>query len=301
MVQKYAVLTSLADDALKKDIIMRVMQAEAEKYMEFYRSVIIQDTPNFEAGFQVPLVTRLKAQQVTEGTVADPQKIEFFKFYESMDKYQSALMNTDESYARNEMQLQMMYTMTAIARGLAWSKDEEIKNAIIAKAGKTLKAESYWTDPSASNVPGDFAKIRAWIISNTKMTAAELKGALFFYPAEIDSFVSLPARPNEYTTIGMSPFRWVMENFGVEFVPTTQIDTYGVLVYPGPYTAIHLQYDGSNPKLPVVENGREMGVGDKWVVTQRYKTAVIPNSKTDLTHNNRIAIISDICQARALN
>jgi hypothetical protein len=216
-----------------------------------------------------------------------------------MNKYQTRLMTTDEARARHQDSIQMQYTMTAVARGLAWAKDTEIKSALKKSSGKTVPADGHWDDPSASNVPADVAEAIKFVLSKTYMTPADIQGALLYYPAELWAFMNQPARPNEYTTLGMSPIEWAQQKYKVNFIPTRQLDTEAMLVYKTPETALHLVYTGG--EMPLVEVAREYGVGNMWYVTQMYRTYVLPNKMTDTAHNNRIVMISGVSDPREVD
>lgn len=295
MVYKFGQLAS-DKDAMKKEIIRHILYTEAESMLEFGAAVETRTVNELNFGMTLPQVERLDPEQVEEGTLARYQKLGWFDIYTRMKKYQTRLMTTDEAKARNQMDIQMEYTMTAVARGLAWAKDEEIKNQLKTHAGTTIGADAHWDDPAASNIPADIAECIKWVLSKTYMNVAQMKGAQLFYPAEMWAFMNQPARPNEYTTLGMSPVEWVQQKYGVQFIPTRQLDTEAMLVYKGQETALHLVYSGN--AIPLVEQAREYGVGDMWYVTQLYNTHVMPNSQADQTKNNRIIMIDDVCDPR---
>ena len=295
MVYKFGQLAS-DKDAMKKEIIRHILYTEAESMLEFGQAVETRTVNELNFGMTLPQVERLDPEQVEEGTLARYQKLGWFDIYTRMKKYQTRLMTTDEAKARNQMDIQMEYTMTAVARGLAWAKDEEIKTALRSHAGKTITADAHWDDPASSNIPMDIAEGIKWVLSKTYMNVAQMQGALLFYPAEMWAFMNQPARPNDFTTLGMSPVEWVTQKYGVKFIPTRQLDTEAMLVYKGQETALHLVYSGG--EIPLVEQAREYGVGDMWYVTQLYNTHVMPNSQADQTKNNRILLFQDVCDAR---
>ncbi|MCK9459946.1 MAG: hypothetical protein M0R80_09940 [Proteobacteria bacterium] len=296
MVLKFGALTS-DKDAMKKDIVKRILYTEAETMLEMGRAVVVQGIDQLSYGMTFPTVERLDPQQVTEGTIADYQKLSWAEFYGSMKKFQDIILTTDEANARNQMNIQMPYTMTAIARGLAWAKDKEIKTVVKAAAGKTVSVSAYWDDPVSSNLPKDIAEAMAFALSTTYMNVVDLKGGILFYPAELWAFMNQPARPNEYTMLGMSPIEWVQQKYGVTFIPTRQLDAEAMLVFPGQWTALHMIYMGGD--IPLVEYAREYGTGNKFYVTQMYSTLAMPNSTTDRLKNNRIILLSGVCQTRA--
>lgn len=295
MVYKFGQLAS-DKDAMKKEIIRHILYTEAESMLEFGTAVETKTINELEFGLTLPKVERLDPEEIEEGSLGSFQKLDWFNIQTTMKKYQTRLMTTDEAKARNQMDIQMEYTMTAVSRGLAWAKDEEIKNMLKKSAGKTIGADAHWDDPAASNIPSDIAEAIKFVLSNTYMNIAQMKGANLYYPAELWAYMNQPARPNEFTTLGMSPIEWVQQKYGVNFIPTRQLDTEAMLVYKGPETAMHLVYSGD--KIPLVEQAREYGVGDMWYVTQLYKTYVLPNSPTDLTKNSRIVMLGEVCDPR---
>jgi len=295
MVYKTGILTS-DKDALKKEIIRKILYTEAETYLEFGAAVESREINTLNFGLTLPRVERLDPEEITEGTLAQYQKLDWFDIDTKLKKYQTRLLTTDEAKARNQIQIQMDYTMTAVARGLAWRKDTEIKNTLKAAKGTTIEGDSFWDDAANSNIPKDLASAVKYVITHTYMTVAQMKGALLFYPAELNAFMIQPARPNDYMTTSMSPLEWIQNKYGIIPLPTRQLDGEAMLVYKGKETAMHLVYNGT--EIPLVEWAREYGVGDMWYVTQMYKTFVMPSSEEDQTTNDRIILISDVCEVR---
>ncbi|TRZ48448.1 MAG: hypothetical protein D4S01_10270 [Dehalococcoidia bacterium] len=295
MVYKIGQLSS-DKDAMKRELVRNTLYTEAETYLEFGAAVEMRTLDNLQFGLTLPKIERLDPEEIEEGALAQYQKIGWFDVETRLKKYQTRLMTTDEAKVRNQIGLQMDYTMTTVARGLAWAKDEEIKNALTTAAGTDIGADAHWDDPASSNIPSDIAQAVKYVLTNTYMTVEMMRGALLFYPAELWAFMNQPARPNEFTTYGMSPIEWIQQKYGIEFRPTRQLDGGAMLVYPGQETALHLVYEGDG--IPLVEEAREYGVGDMWYVTQLYRTYVMPNSQTDTTKNNRIITISDVCDTR---
>lgn len=296
MVYKFGVRTS-DKDALKRDVIRKVLYTEAESMLEFGSAVNMQGIDQLEFGLTLPKIERLDPQEIEEGALGEFQKVDWFNVQTTMKKYQTRLMTTDEAKVRQQHEIQMQYSMTAVARGLAWAKDTEIKDSLIAASGKDISAGGKWDDPSAADIPGDIAEAIEYVLSNTYMTLADIQGAYLYYPAPIWAYMNQPANPSgitttKYITNGMSPVEWSQQKYGVTFIPTRQLSDEALLVYKTPETAMHLVYTGS--QIPTVEEAREYGVGDMYYVTQYYRTYVLPNSASDLSKNNRIIRITNI-------
>jgi hypothetical protein len=204
-----------------------------------------------------------------------------------MEKESVELMITDEANARGLDNVQMRYSMIAAARGLAWSKDTDIKNTIVNGKGGTAAASGLWTDPT-TDIASDVADCIGAIIDNSELNEYTLGQLQIFYPA------GLFAHLNKLVQIGeiKDTIRdYLGRQYDMVFNPTKQLTQNAYVVVPGEETASHIFYTGQDIKL--VESEREMGVGERYLITQLFKTFVMPEEDGGTT-NSRIREITNV-------
>lgn len=123
------VITS--DDEAKKELLREIVYLKAEELMVWKNAVVMQGMDGLELKLMLPKTKRIDPQKIAEGARARYRKVDWFNINEVMEKESVELMITDEANARGLDNVQMRYSMIAAARGLAWSKDTDIKNTIV--------------------------------------------------------------------------------------------------------------------------------------------------------------------------
>ena len=188
-------------------------------------------------------------------------------------------MITDEANARGLDNVQMRYSMIAAARGLAWSKDTDIKNTIVNGKGGTDAASGLWTDPT-TDIASDVADCIGAIIDNSELNEYTLGQLQIFYPAGLFAHLNKPVQIGE---IKDTIRDYLGRQYDMVFNPTKQITQNAYVVVPGEETASHIYYTGNDIKL--VESEREMGVGERYLITQLFKTFIMPEEEGGTTNS----------------
>ena len=279
------VITS--DDEAKKELLREIIYLKAEELMVWKNAVVMQGMDGLELKLMLPKTRRIDPQKIAEGARARYRKVDWFTISEVMEKESVELMITDEANARGLDNVQMRYSMIAAARGLAWSKDTDIKNTIVNGKGGTTPASGLWTDPS-TDIASDVADCIGAIIDNSELNEYTLGQLQIFYPAGLFAHLNKPVQIGE---IKDTIRDYLGRQYDMVFNPTKQLTQNAYVVVPGEETASHIYYTGSDIKL--VESEREMGVGERYLITQLFKTFIMPEEENGTT-NSRIREITGV-------
>ena len=279
------VITS--DDEAKKELLREIIYLKAEELMVWKNAVVMQGMDGLELKLMLPKTKRIDPQKIAEGARARYRKVDWFNINEVMEKESVELMITDEANARGLDNVQMRYSMIAAARGLAWSKDTDIKNTIVNGKGGTAAASGLWTDPT-TDIASDVADCIGAIIDNSELNEYTLGQLQIYYPAGLFAHFNKPIQIGE---IKDTIKDYLGRQHSMSFNPTKQISQNAYIVAPGEETASHIYYTGSDIKL--VESEREMGVGERYLITQLFKTFIMPEEENGTT-NSRIREITGV-------
>ena len=279
------VITS--DDEVKKELLREIIYLKAEELMVWKNAVVMQGMDGLELKLMLPKTRRIDPQKIAEGARARYRKVDWFTISEVMEKESVELMITDEANARGLDNVQMRYSMIAAARGLAWSKDTDIKNTIVNGKGGTTPASGLWTDPS-TDIASDVADCIGAIIDNSELNEYTLGQLQIFYPAGLFAHLNKPVQIGE---IKDTIRDYLGRQYDMVFNPTKQLTQNAYVVVPGEETASHIYYTGNDIKP--VESEREMGVGERYLITQLFKTFIMPEEENGTT-NSRIREITGV-------
>lgn len=269
-------------DALQKAIFKK-----AEEMLVGKNAVPIQRIKNIDVRLAIPKATYLEAKKVAEGAVADVQSLEWFHSNVSMEKYQCHVRVTDEAVARNTLANQLRLSIDAAAKGLQIAKDKEIFTTLSAGAGQTVAASAAW-DASGATPEDDIAKAIDKIVSNTYISDTDLKNMNLFVPASLMGFLK---KRVEIANMQVPLERAIQEEYGITIYYTRQLTSDALLVVKSNETAIHFEYNGAD--IQTTEQVRIPGVGIDYIITQYFKTVVIPDSEGSTT-SSRICKITGV-------
>ena len=291
-------------DALRRDLIAELVWFKTLDYVEFMDSVVMESTDVLDKHLRFPKDHTLPTFQINEGATGEYQKMGWFEDSFSMNKYRSKLMIDDESRIRNDEATQWNYSMTGVARGMAQARDNEILTALWNGTGTEQAAAVPWNSDAADPL-GDISNLIEEIFQkpNTNVTEAELRDIVVYYPLKLFGRLKLPEmfRDNGTTGGNMGRFKtesaesWLTQKLGFTFKGSRKLNDLNtaVAVIKGPQTAIHYSYTGG--KIPTVETVRDADEGsDAWMITQYYKTYVMPQSFLQPKTNDRIMKITSV-------
>lgn len=279
---------STSDEALKIGYaIQEAIFRKADEMLVGKNAVPIERVNNIDVRLAIPTVPSLEAQKVAEGAVADLQAVTWFLVNTSMDKYQCRVLLTDEALVRGLQVNQLQVSIDAAAKGLAIAKDKEIFNALLAGAGLTKAASTAWSS-STADPESDIASAIDLIMTNSTITDADLKNVALFAPASLMGH--LKKRVN-VANMFLPLEQAIKEEFGINVYFTRNLSDVALVVVKSNETAVHFEYAGKD--VPTVEQDRIPGVGTQYVITQYFKTAVIPDSEVSTT-SSRICKITGV-------
>lgn len=276
---------------LKTEVLRRIVYLRAEQLMVFKNALPMESMNALEIKLTMPKVTRFDAEQIAEGALSSYQMMSWFDTTGALHKEQIRVMVTDESKARMQADIQTRQSIEAAARGLAWSKDTDIKNTLVAGTGTSVAATEKWNTATAgsADIAYDISAAMDYILSNTYLTEEDLNGMKIFYPAGLKGYLMRPLEAGFMP--GQTIKGFAETNYGVTFYPTRQLTTSALIVLNSPETGMHITYNGS--AIPTSETQRIVGVGDQYVLTQYFKTFIMPEEEGGTT-NKRIYTITGV-------
>jgi len=277
---------------LKAELIREWVYGEAESLL--VGKAAVPETPmrNLDMKFIFPRETAedYPLQESFEGSRADYIKMSYFETNETMQKWQQAVMITDEAKARRMGKEQLQMTMDFAAQSFALKKDAQIFSTLIAGAGGTDAASGLWSD-NTTEIASDLALTIGKILTSTKATDADIRNVICFYPIQLWGYLKMPVQIGD---ILMSIQSFIQKEYRVKTIPTRQLKTDALVVIGGKNVARHVVYTGND--IPTVEHQRLIGKGEEWLITQYFKTFIMPETE-GATTNNRIRKITGVASA----
>ncbi len=273
---------------LKKDILRDLVYLKAEELLVGKNAMVMMPVDALDVKFDIPTATRFTPQEVDEGAVADYQKLKFFQVYANLAKYQTRVLITDESKARQIANSQVQMSLDAAARGLAYQIDYNMFSALSTGAGNTVAAGSVWTGGTADPAT-DIANAMGEIMDTTTLTDNDFSNMYIFYPAKLFGHLAKPIQVGE---IQQTLRNWAQKEYNINIMPTRMLSTTALCVVKSMETAIHMTYSGN--AIPTAEEERYAGVGDMYLITQYFADKVIPYESGQTT-SKRICSITSVC------
>jgi len=280
-------VTTSDKNIVKRDIIKKVVYKKAEEMLVGKNAIPLENSDALDLKFVLPKETAFTPSKVAEGARAKRRRMEWFEVSQYLEKYQTEVLITDEAKARQLEKLQTRKSLDAASRGMAIAKDKDIFTVLSAGAGKSQAATACW-DASDADPVGDIAKAIAYIMDNTVLLETELKSINVFYPACLFAHLT---KLTEIENIHRSVIDYMKAQWGIGFYPTRQLEDDALVVVNSPETAFHYTYTGAD--VPTSEEERIPGVGDNYIITQYFKTFIMPESEGGTT-NKRIYKITNV-------
>ena len=280
--------TTSDKDMLKAEILRKLVYKKAESLMVAKAGVNLEGMDALELKLTLPSATRLDPEEIAEGAKSKYQTMEWFDVTEVMKKEQVRLLITDEAKARGLSDIQTRYSINAAARGLAYSKDTDIFTTLIGGSAGSDAAGTAWNAASSADPAKNIATTVGTILNNTVAMDTDVSSIVIFYPIRLYGFLK---KPIEIGQMYQSISRFVETEYQINFIPTRQLTTQALVVLKSDETAMHVTYTGS--AIPTAEQDRHAGVGDEYILTQYFKTFIVPEEE-DGTTNNRIRVITGV-------
>jgi len=274
-------------EILKREILKRIIYTKADQLMTGAAMCVIQPMDSLDLKIKMPSTRRIDPVKVAEGAKGRTSLVEWFDVNQTMAKEQTRVMTTDESKVRQLSGMQTRYSINAAADGFAWARDTEIFSTLAAGAGGTDAASGLWSDPT-TDLATDISDTLEEIFDNTTIREQDLGMVRIAYPQGLYGHVS---KPIQVGMIQDTVKSWMQKEFKIVFVPTRQLTTTAIVEVVGEETMVQIVYSGN--EMQMVEPYREPGVGDMYMITQMYKTFIVPESDGGTT-NNKIRVISGV-------
>lgn len=274
-------------EILKREILKRFIYSKADQLMTGANMCVIQPMDSLDLKIKMPATKRLSPVKSAEGSKVRTQTVDWFDVNQTMEKEQARVMTTDESKIRQQAGMQTRYSILAAADGFAWARDTEIFQTLLGGAGGTDAASGLWSDPT-TDIATDISDTLEEIFDNTTIRESDLGMVRVAYPQGLYGHVS---KPIQVGMIQDTIKSWMTREFKIAFVPTRQLSTQCVVEVVGEETMVQIVYSGN--EMPMVEPYREPGVGDMYMITQMYKTFIVPEAENGTT-NQKIRIISGV-------
>lgn len=280
--------TTSDKNILKREIVKKVIYKKAEQMIVGANALLMESADALDLRFSLPKETAFTAEKSAEGARVKRSRLEWFEINKIMEKYQCDVLITDESKARQLEKNQTRQSMNAASRGMAIAKDADIFTVLAAGAGANGAATACWDDVTNSDPAADVSKAVASIMKNTTLLETELKNINVFYPAELFAYLT---SLQEIENIHRSVMDYMKSQWGIGFYPTRQLADDVLVVVKSEEAAFHYVYSGSD--IPTSEEERITGVGDSYLITQYFKTFIVPEAEGGTT-NNRIYKITNV-------
>ena len=288
MTMKYFEATTSDKNILRQDALRTLIYRKAEKMLVGANACQMMNVQSLDLKFDLPKTTMITPQQIEEMSKADLRRIGFYQINTSLDKYQTRMLISDETKARQLANEQVAMSLDQAAVGLAYQKDSEIFGELINAKYHTISPDTVWTDPTA-DIMTDVAEMIAKILDSTTVMESEIANMGIYYPAKLFGYMS---RPIQIGQVQLTLKNWAQQEFNIKFYPTRQLSTTALAVLKSSDTAYHFTYTGK--AVPLTEFVRDSGVGDEYIFTQYFKTKVIPYGQNQTTCK-KIGLFNGIC------
>jgi hypothetical protein len=274
-------------EILKQQLALRVVYKAAQNRMVGTNACIMENQSMLDIKMTLPKVKMLLPQRIKEGSGSNLQKMEWFNVDETMEKEQVRILVTDEAKIRQNNGMQSKYTLDAASKGLAYSKDTDIFSTIDAGSYADDAASGKWTDPTTDKAT-DIAVTIGEMLDTADITEDDIPSIGVYYPAKLWPYFATPIQIGEaQQTIR----KWVEAEFKMQFFGTKQLTNTCQVVLKSAMNLTHVTL--VNPDIQLVEPVRDPGVGDLYLITQYYKTFILPENEGDST-NKMIRTITGV-------
>ena len=183
--QKHFSITTSGDDIASAAILKDIVFGLADEMLDFKEAVEMRQIKGLDYRFSIPSQTSLTPQDKGEGGRADFQNLTWYDVSGTLNKYQTAMLFTDETKARQTENIQVATAIEAAATGLAQKKDTNIAEALVNGAANSFAATAQWDDEVDANPAQDIADAIGRILTNTNIPTSKIADIKLYYPAAL--------------------------------------------------------------------------------------------------------------------
>jgi len=288
IVHKMKLQTTTESDVLRVEVLREIIYKKAEKMLVFGKVIPTVNMPQPDIRFEYPSTISVVGPIAPEAK-APTDVITWTKVDVSLyDKYEGRFVITDMAKAVEwKRQEQFRRGVQRLAEDMAQKEDAEIAAAVDAAAGDTVAVSTAW-NASGADPAADMASAIKKILAAPDITIDDMKNIYFILP--VDAYAEI-MKLTEINNIRTSLLQWMNQTYGVKFLPTKTLTDTGYAIIGGQDTGRH--YVWKPPDIPLVEQGREEGVGDFYVVRRFFKTYIIPDDAS-VTTTKRICKLTGL-------
>jgi len=291
-----------SDDVVARDVIKNLVYEASDLISVGEQVVVTQQLDDLKAEWHVP--SSFDADYpVGEGARSPRRDISWYSKTLNLLKAEVRFMITDEAKIRGQENWQWETSLKRTAEAMAGVVDACILDNLYLYhyTSNDKAADNKWSTV-AGTPEDDIIEVWGNVLANSNSSETELRKSQLIVPISVYPYLMQIQLINN---VQQSTSNFITSSFGITFLPTRRSSskTYGyslsggfdgtdaLLVVKSDQCAIFGTYNG--PSANLVEQHREVGVGDEYSVRRFFNTAVIPRSSSDTT-NERLGAITTV-------
>jgi len=292
IVRQIALQETTSDVVVKRDVIREFIYRGAGLLTD--ATIIFPEVPYNALDIQTEFNSNLEVDYpVAEGAEGAEGRIEWTKFFMTLEKAEGSFKITDEAKIRGYQNLQWQTGVKSLARAFARKKNYDILSAMVNGFTLNVATQGAW-DGASPKIVEDITNAINTILENETADIVMADVSKMVVALPIKAF-NLASQLTEINNLRTSYADYLKGQYpGLKIVPFKEISTStglgggddGYVVVSGTDTGRHGVYRGG--AVPLVEEKR-VGAATKYTVRQYFKTKVVPDSDT-------VATSSRICQ-----
>jgi len=277
-----------SDDVLRREIVRKVIYKEADLLAVGTKVADVQNFTDLDVKFHFPekIEGEYPVPPYARAELAPP--LSWVEWTMTLKRAEVRYFIGYEADARGLERYQREFTRRRASEALAFMKDKNILDAILAGAGytKTLAAGSEW-NATGGKPEDDITEAIGWIFDNSNILETDIKRLAVLVPTKVWAVL---LKLQSIKNIIQSLKDYFEASYGITFYPTRYYTDDAIVMIPSPMTCIHGVYTGKEIPL-VFEDRTKRGV--EYTIAQYFNTVVVPESKTQTT-SNRIYRIKNV-------
>lgn len=271
--------SATSDVAVRKEITKEILYKISNLLATGTKLIPVRNYSVLDVKFTYPDEGVAAEYPVPEGANSGETAVAWSNFGLSLQKAEARFTITDESVLRGIATEQNRRSFMRAAESLAKKKDGNILSTLYTGAGQSQTVANAW-DTNAGTAADDIVGAWGLLLKNSNITDAEMKKVWLVLPAEAFALVS---KLQEISNINQRLRDWLEQSFGISIVATRSADlgNNAIMVVNSEETATHGVLASS--QIPLSEEERIPGVGDRFTIRQYFNTKVVPESSSVAT------------------
>lgn len=271
--------SATSDVAVRKEITKEILYKISNLLATGTKLIPVRNYSVLDVKFTYPDEGVAAEYPVPEGANSGETAVAWSNFGLSLQKAEARFTITDESVLRGIATEQNRRSFMRAAESLAKKKDGNILSTLYTGAGQSQTVSNAW-DTNAGTAADDIVGAWGLLLKNSNITDAEMKKVWLVLPAEAFALVS---KLQEISNINQRLRDWLEQSFGISIVATRSADlgNNAIMVVNSEETATHGVLASS--QIPLSEEERIPGVGDRFTIRQYFNTKVVPESSSVAT------------------